>query len=68
MIITRLKLSNWRNFTEVDVPLRDRAFIIGPNDRANRICSMQSGFFVMLPSARAEACRRRYVSAEVCVS
>ena len=31
MIITRLKLANWRNFTEVDVPLRDRAFIIGPN-------------------------------------
>ena len=31
MIITRLKLANWRNFTEVDLPLRDRAFIIGPN-------------------------------------
>ncbi len=31
MIIARLKLTNWRNFTDVDVPLRDRAFIIGPN-------------------------------------
>ena len=31
MIITRLKLENWRNFTEVDIPLTDRAFIIGPN-------------------------------------
>ena len=31
MIITRLKLINWRNFTDVDVPLLDRAFIIGPN-------------------------------------
>ena len=31
MIITRLKLTNWRNFTDVDVPLQDRAFIIGPN-------------------------------------
>ncbi len=31
MIITRLKLENWRNFTEADIPLRDRAFIIGPN-------------------------------------
>ena len=31
MIITRLKLENWRNFTEVDIPLSDRAFIIGPN-------------------------------------
>ncbi len=31
MIITRLKLTNWRNFSDVDVPLLDRAFIIGPN-------------------------------------
>lgn len=31
MIIARLKLENWRNFTEVDIPLHDRAFIIGPN-------------------------------------
>ena len=31
MIITRLKLTNWRNFTAVDVPLLARAFIIGPN-------------------------------------
>lgn len=31
MIITRLKLENWRNFADVDIPLRDRAFIIGPN-------------------------------------
>ena len=31
MIIARLKLTNWRNFTDVDVPLLDRAFIIGPN-------------------------------------
>ena len=31
MIITRLKLENWRNFTDVDIPLRDRAFIVGPN-------------------------------------
>ena len=31
MIITRLKLENWRNFIEVDIPLRDRAFIVGPN-------------------------------------
>ena len=31
MIITRLKLENWRNFTFVDIPLRERAFVIGPN-------------------------------------
>ena len=31
MIISRLKLANWRNFTEVDIQLGDRAFVIGPN-------------------------------------
>ena len=31
MIISRLKLTNWRNFTNADVTLRDRVFIIGPN-------------------------------------
>lgn len=31
MIISRLKLKNWRNFREVDVPLRERQFIVGPN-------------------------------------
>ena len=27
----RLYLENWRNFTRVDVPLQQRAFLIGPN-------------------------------------
>ncbi|MDQ6982323.1 MAG: AAA family ATPase [Mariprofundus sp.] len=31
MIVTRIKLKNWRNFKYVDVPLRDRAYLIGPN-------------------------------------
>ena len=31
MFITRLRLKNWRNFLEVDVPLERRTFIIGPN-------------------------------------
>ena len=31
MIITRLKLTNWRNFAEANVALRERAFVIGPN-------------------------------------
>ncbi len=31
MIISRLKLKNWRNFRTVDVHLRERAYIIGPN-------------------------------------
>jgi predicted ATPase len=31
MYVTRLKLKNWRNFRQVDVPLRERTFLLGPN-------------------------------------
>ncbi len=31
MIVSRLKLKNWRNFREVDVELRERMFIVGAN-------------------------------------
>lgn len=31
MIISRLLLKNWKNFKEIDVPLRNRAFVVGPN-------------------------------------
>ena len=31
MIINRLIVKNWRNFQEIDVPLRERQFIVGPN-------------------------------------
>ena len=31
MRITRLKLESWRNFRELDLPLRRRVFIVGPN-------------------------------------
>lgn len=31
MLISRLRLKNWRNFKNVDVPLRERVFVIGPN-------------------------------------
>lgn len=31
MIINRLIAKNWRNFQEIDVPLRERQFIVGPN-------------------------------------
>lgn len=31
MIISRIRLKNWRNFRNTDVPLGDRAFIVGPN-------------------------------------
>lgn len=31
MIVTRLKLKNWRNFREVDVPFHERSYLLGPN-------------------------------------
>lgn len=31
MQFTRLKLKNWRNFTQVDLEMRERLFITGPN-------------------------------------
>ncbi|MCD6706816.1 MAG: AAA family ATPase [Thiobacillus sp.] len=31
MLITRLTLKNWRNFHKVDVALRERVYVIGPN-------------------------------------
>ncbi|MGS1000709.1 AAA family ATPase [Burkholderia glumae] len=31
MLITRLKLKNWRNFKNLDVPLRNRTYVIGAN-------------------------------------
>ena len=31
MLITRLRLKNWRNFKKIDVSLRERVYVIGPN-------------------------------------
>ncbi len=31
MRITRLRLENWRNFRKIDLPLRRRTFLVGPN-------------------------------------
>lgn len=31
MLITRLALKNWRNFRQMDVALRERVYVIGPN-------------------------------------
>lgn len=31
MLITKLKLKNWRNFKKVEVNLRERVYLIGPN-------------------------------------
>jgi predicted ATPase len=31
MYITNLKLRNWRNFTNVDIDLKETVYVIGPN-------------------------------------
>lgn len=31
MIVTRLKLKNWRNFRDADVPLHERTYLLGAN-------------------------------------
>lgn len=31
MLVTRLKLTNWRNFRKIDVHLRDVTYVLGPN-------------------------------------
>lgn len=31
MLISRIRLKNWRNFRELDVPLREVSYLIGPN-------------------------------------
>lgn len=31
MIISRIKLTNWKNFQSVDIALKDRMFLVGPN-------------------------------------
>ncbi|TAH28242.1 MAG: chromosome segregation protein SMC, partial [Oscillatoriales cyanobacterium] len=31
MIISHIVLQNWRNFQSVNVELRDRVFLVGPN-------------------------------------
>jgi len=31
MLVTRLKLKNWRNFRELDIPLQEVTYLLGPN-------------------------------------
>lgn len=31
MLVSRLKIKNWRNFSLIDIPFRQRQFIVGPN-------------------------------------
>ena len=31
MLISNIKLKNWRNFQSLDLPLRDVSYVLGPN-------------------------------------
>ncbi len=31
MIVSHIKLQNWKNFKEIDIPLKERVFVVGPN-------------------------------------
>ena len=31
MIVSSIKLKNWKNFQNVDVKLKERVFVVGPN-------------------------------------
>ncbi len=31
MLVTRIKLKNWRNFQAIDIPLREVSYLLGPN-------------------------------------
>lgn len=50
--MTRLILKNWRNFRNVDVPLRKRQFIVGPN--ASGKSNMLDAFRFLRDIAKSE--------------
>jgi len=53
MLVSRLKLKNWRNFQIVDnIPLRQRQFIVGPN--ASRKSNLLDVFRFLRDIAKAE--------------
>ena len=49
---THLKLENWRNFREVDLPLRERMFVVGPN--ASGKTNLLDAFKFLRDIARAQ--------------
>ncbi|MDW8363215.1 MAG: hypothetical protein RMK74_12510 [Myxococcales bacterium] len=59
MHFTRIALANWRNFRKVDVPLRQRMFVVGPNASGkSRTCWMHFDSFGTSRSP-TEACNAR---------
>ena len=62
MLITRLALKNWRNFKAVDVSLRERVFVIGPNASGKSNLLDMLRFCATSPNP-AVACNGRWPSA-----
>ncbi len=52
MLVTRLRLKNWRNFKTADVALRERAYVIGPN--ASGKSNLLDAFRFLRDVAKAE--------------
>ena len=52
MIISHLKLKNWRNFRSIDVAIRERQFIVGPN--ASGKSNLLDAFRFLRDIAKAE--------------
>ena len=52
MIISHLKLKNWRNFRSVDVAIRERQFVVGPN--ASGKSNLLDAFRFLRDIAKAE--------------
>jgi recombinational DNA repair ATPase RecF len=42
--LRHLHARNWKNFAQIDVDLRDRVFLVGPNASGKSNFSMSSGF------------------------
>ncbi len=57
MLLTNIRLKNWRNFQALDVPLRDVSYVLGPN---------ASGKSNLL--APADQTNRRSVQSRCCIN
>ena len=73
---TRVKLGNWRNFVDVDVPLQRRAFLVGPNasGKSNLLDALRflreivivGGGFQKAVETRGGVCKLRCLAARRC--